>query len=359
MLRFVSLLLCMVALGCANTSATSSAVQSAPAPAERSLDVRLDVEEAEAALSILETQAAGGLPSETQWQRLFESAGYQRLKQREEGMGRAFEDAAFRDFLTSPDQVTRVRDLRAALTQWHAMSVEAVAERAFAYLPLNATIRATVYITIKPRTNSFVFGIPDDPAIFLYLNPAQSVAKTQNTVAHELHHIGFGTTCPPPEQAARNESLSPAEARLRVWMGAYGEGFAMLAAGGGLERHPHADSLAEERARWDRDIGGVAQQMADQAAFFARVVSGELTEIEAIDAQGATYFGEQGPWYTVGYTMASTIERAYGRERLIDTMCLQAPLLATYNEAARLLNARDVANLPLWDQALAERIAAR
>jgi hypothetical protein len=326
-------------------------------PPERSLALVLDVEEAEAALSILETQAAGGAPSEGQWRRLFESAGYQRLRQREVGMGRAFEEADFRAFLTSVEQVARARDLRIALTEWRGMSMEAAAERAFAYLPADASIRATIYVTIKPRSNSFVFDIDQAPAIFLYLDPAQSVAKTQNTIVHEVHHIGFGTTCPSPEQVARNEALPAAVARLRLWMGAYGEGFAMLAASGGLERHPHADSQIEERARWDRDIAGVAQQMADQSAFFARVVSGELADIEAIDAQSATYFGEQGPWYTVGYLMVSTIERAYGRERLIDTMCRQAPLLTTYNEAARLLNALEGMNLPLWDDALATRIA--
>jgi hypothetical protein len=324
---------------------------------ERALDVRLDVEQAEAALSILETQARGVAPSEAQWRRLFESAGYRRLKQREASMNRAFEDVEFRAFLMAAEQIARAAALRAALAEWRTMSMEAAADRAFAYLPPSASIRATVYITIKPRPNSFVFDVNEDPAIFLYLNPEQSAAKTQNTVAHELHHIGFGTTCPPPEQAARNGTLSPAEARLRLWMGAYGEGFAMLAAGGGLERHPHADSPAEERARWDRDIADVPQQMADQAAFYTRVTSGELTDIEAIDAQGAQYFGEQGPWYTVGYVMAATIERAYGRERLIDTMCRQAPLLTTYNEAARTLNARDGSNPPLWDDALAMRIA--
>jgi hypothetical protein len=347
MLRFIVLVIFAAAL--------SGPLAAQPAP--HALDVRLDVEQAEAALAILETQSRGVAPRETQWRRLFESAGYQRLKQREASMGRAFEDADFRTFLMSAEQVGRSGDLRAALTAWRAMSMEAAAERAFAYLPAGASIRATVYITIKPRTNSFVFDIEDNPAIFLYLNPEQSAAKTENTVAHELHHIGFGTACPPPEQVARNDTLPPAEARLGMWMGAYGEGFAMLAAGGGLERHPHTDSSADERARWDRDVSNVAAQMAEQDAFFARVVSGELTDVEAIDTQARSYYGEQGPWYTVGYVMATTIERAYGRERLIDTMCRQAPLLATYNEAAHLLNERDGRRLPLWDDALAARIA--
>lgn len=31
------------------------------------------------------------------------------------------------------------------------------------------------------------------PAIFLYVDPAESRAQFENTVAHELHHIGAGS----------------------------------------------------------------------------------------------------------------------------------------------------------------------
>ena len=37
-------------------------------------------------------------------------------------------------------------------------------------------------------------------------------------------------------------------------IGAFGEGFAMLAAAGGPDVHPHAVSSPEERARWDKDM---------------------------------------------------------------------------------------------------------
>lgn len=320
--------------------------------AQRQLDVRLNVEAAEAALTILERQHNGQALRASDWRRLFASDGYIRLKEREVGMGRPFEDAEFRAFLTSREQIERAPILRAALEDWRGMSAEAAAERAFAYLPDDATIRATVFIMIKPRTNSFVWDVANDPAIILYLNPEQSAAVTQNTAAHEMHHIGYGTTCPPEER----EPLTPrseAESRLRMWIGGFGEGYAMLAAAGSVDTHPHADSPPETRARWDRDVANVAAQMADQNAFFARVLSGELTDIEAIDTQARTYYGEQGPWYTVGYVMASTVERAYGRERLIAAMCQQAPMLALYNEAARSLNA----NLPLWDNEVAARLA--
>jgi hypothetical protein len=38
------------------------------------------------------------------------------------------------------------------------------------------------------------------------------------------------------------------------WIGGFGEGFAMLAAAGGPDVHPHAVSASDERARWDKDV---------------------------------------------------------------------------------------------------------
>src|SRR4030095_14531738 len=156
---------------------------------------------------------------------------------------------------------------------------------------------------IKPRENSFVFGSPEDPAIFLYLNPETSKEKFENTLAHELHHIGYGSSC--PSKPVSNEVAKlPAEVQTALtWIGAFGEGFAMLAAAGGPDVHPHAVSDAEERGRWDRDMANFNQDFKKLEKFFLDVLAKRLTETQISDT-AFSFYGTQGPWYTVGYRMA-------------------------------------------------------
>ena len=78
------------------------------------------------------------------------------------------------------------------------------------------------------------------------------------------------------------------------------------------------------------------------------------------DEKGAktsfSFFGIQGPWYTVGWKMAVTIERVYGRARLIECMCDQRRLLSTYNEAALKLGRSSPEQLTLWSASLVEGV---
>ena len=46
-----------------------------------------------------------------------------------------------------------------------------------------------------------------------------------------------------------------------------------------------------------------------------------------------SFFDVQGPWYTVGYMMAQSIEQMMGRDALIATICDPVSLLETYNRA--------------------------
>ncbi len=318
-----------------------------------SVAVTFDRAEAEAALVILDKNAAGQKATDADWRALFGTTGYLRLQARETGMGRAFTDEDFKAFLDAPRTPAQVEALRKTLDDWSSQSIDAPAAAARAYLPADARLKATVFPTIKPRPNEFVYDLKGDPAIFLYLDPAVSGAKARNTMAHELHHIGLGSVCP---RETAHESETGSAAALRKWISAFGEGLAMLAAAGGPDAHPHAASKPGERAEWDANIARFDQQLAEQNAFFLAVLDGKAGDEKAVERRMMGYFGVQGPWYTVGWKMAVTIETQLGRERAISAFCDSRRLLAAYDEAARLRN-RDGAALPLWDPRLVRALA--
>lgn len=313
------------------------------------MDVQVVADEADAVLAILLKKKEGREVAEADWQRLFASEGYVRLKKRDAGMGRPIEDADFRTFVLSEALAARADSLAATLARWKNADVSGAARRALAYLPAGARIRAKVYPVIKPRDNSFVFEVKTDPAIFLYLDPSVIADKLENTVAHELHHIGYGGSCPPPAAEEQIARLPQANRTALLWMGGFGEGLAMLAAAGGPDIHPHAVSKSEDRERWDRDVARFLEDMRKVEAFFRDILAGRLNEEEAAKAAMPFYGETQGPWYTVGWKMAATIEKALGRDRLIESACDPRKLLAAYNEAARKVGD---GKLPLWSDDL-------
>lgn len=320
------------------------------------IDLRLDTSEAEAVLAILSKQRAREGITDSDWRQVFSTEPYQRLKKREAGMQRAFTDDDFHKFVLSPELAARATELRRTLADWSEANLTKSAERVLAYLPAEARIRAKVYPTIKPRTNSFVFEVDTDPAIFLYLDPAITQAQFENTVAHELHHIGFASVKRPEPPVN-----TPASVRDALkWMSAFGEGFAMLAAAGGIDIHPHAASKPEERARWDRDLANFNQDLRTLEKFFLDVIGGRFSSKEEEQKKAFSFFGTQGPWYTVGYKMAVTIEQHHGRAALIESMRDPRKLLVLYNRAAadgnRNANGKD--KLELWSRGLLEEIGA-
>jgi hypothetical protein len=310
------------------------------------VDVRMETDEADAALAILEAHRAGEPVVEEAWERLFETEGYRRLQQRERSMGREFEDSAFREFLLSEPVVASAPELAAAAADWRQADLIGAAGRALAYLPAGTQLRATLYPAIKPQPNSFVFEVESDPAIFIHLDPAVPRAKLENTLAHELHHIGYAAACEAPDSALPDRVGTAVR-----WAGAFGEGLAMLAAAGSPEVHPHAASPAEERARWDRDVANGEADLRRVEAFLLDVVEGRLSEPDAVRAAAMELVGVQGPWYTVGWKMAVTIEESFGRQRLIEVICDPRRLMATYNAAAQERN-RAGGELPLWSESL-------
>ncbi len=321
----------------------------------RALDVRLVTDEAEAVLRILSKKKLHQPPTDEDWQNLFATEGYVRLKKRETAMGRAFEDSDFKAFVLSDALAERTTALAETLERWKKANIGAAARLALAYLPRGARIRAKIYPVIKPRQNSFVFEVTENPAIFLYLDPQISRAKFENTLAHELHHIGYGSGCPRQSTVDAIARLAKSTQTVIKLIGAFGEGFAMLAAAGGPYIHPHMVSSPEERARWDHDLANFNGDLKKVETFFFDVMNNRLTE-EQVQATTSSFFGVQGPWYTVGWKMSVMIEKTYGRAKLIQCICNQRLLLSTYNRAAQKHNRRSAAPLALWSPELVKAV---
>lgn len=269
-------------------------------------------------------------------------------------MQRLFEDADFKTFVLSENLVKRRQALAETLAKWKETNVNQIATRPLAYLPKNASIKAKIYPVIKPRENSFVFDIPDDPAIFLYLAPNKSKEIFENEFAHELHHIGYGTACPTQQTADENKKLSPDMQKVMKWLGAFGEGFAMLAAAGSADVHPHEFSLPEDRARWDKDVANFNSDLETVEKFFIDLAKGQLDEKSEINT-ARSFYGVQGPWYTVGWQMAVVIEKTFGRAKLIECMCDERKLLPTYNRAVKKYNRRNSKQLAPWSKELVNK----
>ncbi len=327
----------------------------AVAAASNPIRLQLNTDEAEAVLSILDKQTAGAAISDADWQRLFATEPYQRLKKREAAMHRDFTDEDFKKFILSADLASKAPALRQTLEAWKRTDLVASAKRVLSYLPEEARISAKVFPVIKPKTNSFVFETQSDPAIFLYLDPEESAAKFENTVAHELHHIAYSSIASIGEE--RQENVPTAAKPAVEWMGAFGEGFAMLAAAGGPEVDPHAASSAKEHARWDHDLANFDQDIRALQQFFLDVIDQKLAGKDKIDEKAYSFFGDaQGAWYTVGYKMAVIVEKNFGRKTLIDCMLDPRQLLTKYNQAARQLNDSGSERLPLWSPELLQKI---
>lgn len=323
----------------------------APDAVAQQVDVRLVTDEAEAVLAVLAKKRTNEPITQADWARVFSSEGYTRLKKRELSMERPFEDAAFQKFVISDELGERAAVLEETLARWKRADVTRSAELALAYLPEGSRIRVKLYPVIKPRDNSFVFDLEKDPAMFLYIDPAVTQRKFENMLAHELHHVGYGTTCPSAETTTAIAKLSTPSLTVLRWIGAFGEGYAMLAAAGGPSVHPHETSQPDVRARWDRDMKNFNADLKKVEAFFLRVLDGKIAD-EEMRKEGFSFFGVQGPWYTVGWRMATLIEETYGRKRLIDVMCDQRLLLATYNEAAARHNRNAKEPLATWSDSI-------
>ena len=86
--------------------------------------------------------------------------------------------------------------------------------------------------------------------------------------------------------------------------------------------------------------------------FLLGVLNRRVTDPDSIGRAGMAFFAVQGPWYTLGWLTASTVERDAGRAALVGLLCDPAELLAAYNSAA----GRIGGTLPLWSEAVLARL---
>jgi len=318
--------------------------------------VQIVSDEAKGILAVLEKKKKNQAISDADWQNIFKSEGYIRLKKRELSFKRPFEDEDFKQFVLSDDLLRRFELLKNTLLAWEKANISDSARSALKYLPKHSQIHAKIYPVIKPRENSFVFEVEENPAIFLYLDPNVTKEQFENNLAHELHHIGYGTACPSGETDAEIKRFSEEKQTVLKWTTGFGEGLAMLAAAGSPTTHPHKFSKLKDRERWDRDVQNFNQDLKKVEAFFMDVLAKRLTG-DKINETAFSFFGTQGAWYTVGWKMSVVIEKTLGRKKLIEVFCDHRNLLRTYNEAVGKYNSKNKENLAAWSKELISQLA--
>jgi hypothetical protein len=320
------------------------------------VEVKLDTSEAEQVLAILTKRGHAQSITDADWNTLFATEPYQRLKRRETAMHREFTDDDFKKFVLSDELGREENDLARTLAAWKKADLRAGGLRVLQYLPAQATIHVKVFPEIKPKHNSFVFDADTDPAIFLYLDPKVSRQEFDITVSHEMHHIGLSSTDKLYQQ--KIASLPPSPQKAAQWMGAFGEGLAVLAAAGGPDVPPNQYSQPDVQQNWEQGMKNFDRDLGTLNQFFLDVLEERLKD-DAADQKAYTFFGNiQGPWYTVGYRMATLVERRYGRPALIECMLDRRLLLVRYNHAAEELNASGKDHLPLWSPAVLKGVAS-
>jgi hypothetical protein len=328
----------------------------AAAASDARVQIQMNTSEAEAVLVIAAKHNSGQAVTGGDWQRLFATEPYMRLKKREAELNRNFTDEQFEKFVLSDIGAKRAAELQRTLEEWKHADLDAAARRVLAYLPAGSVIRTKVFPVIKWQTNSFVYENLTNPTIFLYLDPQQSREAFEIIVAHELHHIGLSSNEKVYEKAIAG--LAPGPRAAAEWMGGFGEGLAMLAAAGSPEVNPVATYKPELQAEWKRDMTNFNSDLNKVQQFFLDVAEGRVTDKDEIRKRGFEFFGSIGPWYSVGYKMATMVEKRYGREALIDCMLDFRKLLASYNQAAAEQNARGGEQLALWSPELLKQVKA-
>lgn len=308
--------------------------------AKKSVDLILD--QCEVALRILQSNFPEKLIND-----LVSSKGYRWFKERENAMEQGFSDDDFLYFLLSDELGSQTVALTEALDYLQRLDLNYLASQAREYLPKNTKIESTIVPLIKPSANSFAYPVEGKIVIFLYLDPVFNALKINNTIVHELHHVGLNSVY--ADYALNLSKLANQRTKnILRFTQPLGEGYAMLAAAGGPNTHPNAHD-PKLRELWDERMNFFERDFKAIDCFLRRLH--ELDERKAIE-KGMEMMGIQGPWYTVGWQTAVVIEKILGRDSLISCIAEPAQLFLTYNQVVNQYNQEFKTTLPPWSEEL-------
>jgi hypothetical protein len=141
-------------------------------------------------------------------------------------------------------------------------------------------------------------------------------------------------------------------------MGNFREGWAVLAAAGSADVHPMSVFPEPIQSVWDFEAEHFADDLDELNQFFLDTVHSDLRN-DAVLHESRVFSGYGvGPWYTVGYRMAVTIERKFGRTALVATYADPRQFVARYNEAAASENAKNGGHLPLFSAEILKAVGS-
>ena len=345
--RNLAFLACLVSISVVSQASPGSTVE-----------VRVDTAQAEVVLNLLAARARGEAVPTSSWARVLASEGYRRALERELaiderlGIDRGYSDESFLEWAESDAALEGLAARTRTLAAWADVDVDAAGARAMAYLPPDVRLVATVYPLVRSQLNSFVWDLPDDPAIFMAVGADMSAEELQLTLAHELHHVGLVGRCEESESAG-DETVAAA----RGWLSGFGEGLAVLAAAGGPDGDTHAVGQVDLRTAWQVRLDNVEADMRRLESFLLDVAEGRL-EGEEARRQGMAFVSAegvpQGAFYSLGWFMAVAVERRLGREAVIAATCDHGRLLTDYQRVAATLSGERSAEepLPAWSEGL-------
>lgn len=298
------------------------------------------------------SEKPSGCINDNDWDNLFASESYKILVERNKMLKINLTDTDFKDCvmkLLSEENLQRYKNV---LQTVKSIDLQACAGRALKYLPVNATIFTTVHLVVLPQPNYFIYCTKTTSAVFISLSVGLPLDDIENILVHELHHIGFLSI-----ELQNNYYSGFATSHMYALrlLGYFREGIALLAAAGSAHNHPIPSSNPDLRLLWDNSINDSINAHKKIEDIFNEIFKGNITH-EELDAKSLSFCHILGPWYTLGWLMAVTVECQFGINKLNECMQDLRLLLLYYNYAVELNSVHFNSKYPLWSTDLLKHL---